>query len=206
MVLGGVERAEHRLLAGHAGGVPQAARPRHRRRPPRAAHGAGSAARTPPGGGRFLRDFLEHCLRGTNHATGEKGTPLDFVAFHAKGAPTFVDGHVRMGIANQLRAIDAAFGIIASFPELKGKPIVIGESDPDGCAACSATVYPQNGYRNGTLYASYTAASFARKHDLAAEARRQPRRGADVGVRVRGPAVLRRLPRRWRPTASPCRC
>src|SRR5262249_40915810 len=31
----------------------------------------------------------------------------------------------------------------------------------------SAEVYPQNRYRNGALYASYTAASFARKHDLA---------------------------------------
>lgn len=119
------------------------------------------------GGGRFLRQFLEHCLRGTNHATGQKGTPIDFISFHAKGAPTFVDGHVRMGLANHLRAIDSSFGIVASFPELKGKPIVIGESDPDGCAACSAAVYPQNRYRNGALYASYTAASFARKHDLA---------------------------------------
>src|SRR5262245_26799542 len=73
-----------------------------------------------------------------------------------------------MGIGEQLRGMDGNFAIIASFPELKDKPIVIGESDPDGCAACSAQVYPQNGYRNGTLYASYTAASFARKHDLAA--------------------------------------
>jgi xylan 1,4-beta-xylosidase len=120
------------------------------------------------GGGRYLREFLEHCLRGTNYATGQKGTPIDFVAFHAKGAPRFVDGRVQMGIANQLRVIDSSLAIIASFPELKGKPIVIGESDPDGCAACSANVYPQNGYRNGVLYASYTAASFARKHDLAA--------------------------------------
>jgi xylan 1,4-beta-xylosidase len=119
------------------------------------------------GGGRFLKDFLEHCLRGTNHATGEKGTPLDFLSFHAKGAPTLVNGHVRMGIANHLRAIDSSFALIASFPELKSKPIVIGESDPDGCAACSAKVYPANGYRNGALYASYTAASFARKYDLA---------------------------------------
>jgi xylan 1,4-beta-xylosidase len=119
------------------------------------------------GGGRFLRQFLEHCLSGTNHATGKKGTPLDFVSFHAKGAPAFVGGHVRMGIANHLRTIDSSFGIIASFPELKGKPVVIGESDPDGCAACSAEFYPQNRYRNGALYASYTAASFARKHDLA---------------------------------------
>jgi xylan 1,4-beta-xylosidase len=54
--------------------------------------------------------------------------------------------------------------VIASFPELKTKPIVIGESDPEGCAACQG---PQLGYRNGTMYSSYTAASFARKHDLA---------------------------------------
>jgi xylan 1,4-beta-xylosidase len=119
------------------------------------------------GGGRYLRQFLEHCLHGTNHATGKKGTPLDFISFHAKGAPTFERGHVRMGLANHLRGIDSSFGIIASFPELKDKPIVIGESDPDGCAACSAELYPQNRYRNGALYASYTAASFARKHDLA---------------------------------------
>jgi xylan 1,4-beta-xylosidase len=118
-------------------------------------------------GGKFARDFYEHCLRGTNHATGERGTRLDFVSFHAKGKPEFVDGHVRMGIANQLAEIEKGFQLIASFPELKDKPIVIGESDPDGCAACSATHYPQNGYRNGTLYAAYTAASFARKYDLA---------------------------------------
>ncbi|MGD0652173.1 MAG: beta-xylosidase [Verrucomicrobiia bacterium] len=118
-------------------------------------------------GGKFTRNFIEHSLRGTNYATGKIGTPLDFVSFHAKGSPNFADGHVRMGIANQLRTIDAGFAIVASYPEVKNKPIIIGESDPDGCAACSAAVYPQNGYRNGTLYSSYTAASFARKHELA---------------------------------------
>src|SRR5918992_3280786 len=80
----------------------------------------------------FLRDFLEHCLRGTNYATGTTGSPLDFIAFHAKGAPRVVDGHVRMGISNQLRAIANGFQIVASFPELKSVPIVIGESDPEG--------------------------------------------------------------------------
>jgi len=113
-----------------------------------------------------MRDFLDHCLRGTNYATGLKGTPLDFVSFHAKGAPTYVDGHVRMGIAQQLREIDRGFALIASFPELKNTPIVIGESDPEGCAACEG---PQLAYRNGTMYSSYTAAVFARKLDLAAQ-------------------------------------
>jgi xylan 1,4-beta-xylosidase len=119
------------------------------------------------GGGRYLRQFLEHCLSGVNGATGKKGTPLDFISFHAKGAPRFVEGRVRMGLAEHLRGVDENFRLIASFPDLKAKPIIIGESDPDGCAACSAKVYPQNGYRNGALYASYTAASFARLHDLA---------------------------------------
>ena len=115
-------------------------------------------------GGQFTRDFFEHQLRGTNYATGKTGTPIDFVSFHAKGRPEYVDGHVRLGIANQLATIDGGFQIVASFPELKSKPIVIGESDPDGCAACQG---PQLGYRNTTMYSSYTAAAFARKHDLA---------------------------------------
>lgn len=115
-------------------------------------------------GGEWMHDFIEHCLRGTNHATGQKGTPLDFIAFHAKGSPTFVEGHIRMGIAAQLATIDQGFRIVASYPETKHTPIIIGESDPEGCAACQG---PSFSYRNGTVYSSYTAASFARKHDLA---------------------------------------
>jgi xylan 1,4-beta-xylosidase len=116
-------------------------------------------------GGKFMENFLKHVVSGTNYATGQAGTPTDFLSFHAKGSPTFVDGHVRMGIANQLRGIDSGFSMIAKVPDLKSKPIVIGESDPDGCAACQG---PQLGYRNTTMYSSYTAASFARAHDLAA--------------------------------------
>ena len=29
-------------------------------------------------GGRWTREFFEHCLRGTNYATGRTGTPLDY--------------------------------------------------------------------------------------------------------------------------------
>ena len=116
-------------------------------------------------GGKFMQDFLEHCLRGKNYATGATGTPLDFLSFHAKGTtPVYVSGHVRMGVGGQLKTIDTAFARFASFPELKGRPIVIGESDPDGCAACQGA---NLAYRNTTMYSSYTAAAFARKHLLA---------------------------------------
>ena len=126
---------------------------------------------TGPGGQRaskFLQDFLEHVVRGKNYVTAKTGSPIDYVGFHAKGSPKVVEGHVQMGISNQLRSVSRGFEIVASFPELKRLPIIIGESDPEGCAACSVRFHPQNGYRNGTMYSSYTAASFARKHDLAA--------------------------------------
>jgi xylan 1,4-beta-xylosidase len=85
----------------------------------------------------LLNTFIEHCLRGTNYATGKTGAPLDYIGFHAKGAPQVMPGgYVRMGLTNQLRAIDAGFSIVASFPELKNTPVIIGESDPEGCAAC----------------------------------------------------------------------
>jgi xylan 1,4-beta-xylosidase len=119
----------------------------------------------------MLRDFLEHSLRGTNYATGRTGSPLDFVTFHAKGAPQVMpDGHVRMNVGNQLRAIANGFAIVASFPELKRAPIVIGESDPEGCAACPARTNPSNAYRNGTMYSSYTAEQLARTYELAERA------------------------------------
>ena len=115
-------------------------------------------------GGRFLREFLEHCAHGTNYVTGKAGSPLDFVSFHAKGSPAFTNGHVRMSMAAQLRDMNDAFAVIASFPEYKRTPIVIGESDPEGCAACRE---PRDAYRNGTMYSSYTAASFPRAMELA---------------------------------------
>ena len=66
----------------------------------------------------------------------------------------------------QLKDIQRAFEAVNSFPELKNIPIIIGECDPEGCAACSEKRDPKYGYRNGTMYSSYTASSFARIYEL----------------------------------------
>lgn len=113
-------------------------------------------------GDKFMSAFIAHVK--------EAGTPTDFLAFHAKGNPTFVSdnaggGYVRMGLANQLRAADNEFAQIAADPVFRHKPVIIGEADPEGCAACRG---PANAYRNGTMYSSYTAASFPRLEELAA--------------------------------------
>jgi xylan 1,4-beta-xylosidase len=110
-----------------------------------------------PKAAEFLRSFLDHCAHQPNYVTGKTGSRLDFVSFHPKGAPNWQGDHVQMGIARQLAAIEQGFQIVASFPEWRRTSIILGESDPEGCAACSARTNPQNSYRNGPLYAAYTA-------------------------------------------------
>jgi xylan 1,4-beta-xylosidase len=115
----------------------------------------------------FLRHFLEHCDHGTNSASGGTGAPLDFITYHAKGRPSVVEEHVRMGIAKQTQDVDDGFQIVRDFAKFRNLPIVLSESDPEGCAACSARVYPQNAYRNGTLYPAYTAVMLKNIYELA---------------------------------------
>jgi xylan 1,4-beta-xylosidase len=71
-----------------------------------------------------------------------------------------------MNMGVQLKDIQRGFETVNSFPELKNIPVIIGECDPEGCAACSEKREPKYGYRNGTMYSSYTAASFARIYEL----------------------------------------
>jgi xylan 1,4-beta-xylosidase len=117
----------------------------------------------------FLQAFLEHCRSGRNAATGGVGAPLDFVAFHAKGTTRLDEkGRVEMNLRNHLKTIDTYGRIIAGFPEFARLPIYIGESDPEGCAGCPATLDPERDYRRTSQFAAYTAASFMRKQDLLA--------------------------------------
>ena len=87
-----------------------------------------------------------------------------------KGRPVVHDGRVRMGVQKQLRDIKAGLDIMREFPELSGRKVVIGESDPEGCAACSARVHPHNAYRNGPLYGVYTIEQIVRTYELSREA------------------------------------
>ncbi len=112
----------------------------------------------------FLRQFLEHCAHGVNAATGGTGAPLDFISYHPKGSPKFVNGHVEMSVGTQLRAVERGMQVVASYPEWKHTPIILGESDPEGCAACQGS---QNGYRNGPLYGVSVAEVTLRTYELA---------------------------------------
>ena len=128
----------------------------------------GGPASTGPSAGRaetFLNDFLKHCLNDKN-AANAKPIPLDFISFHPKGRPSFVDGHVRMGITNEMQASDLGFKTVAKYPKFIHLPIVLSEADPEGCAACSMKTNPANSYRNSPLYGTYTAVMIKALFDL----------------------------------------
>ncbi len=73
----------------------------------------------------FMRAFLEHCRSGSNAATGGKGAPLDFVAFHAKGTTRMDEqGRLEMNSRAHLETVDIYTKIIASFPEFARLPQV----------------------------------------------------------------------------------
>jgi len=128
--------------------------------------GLNIAGTSSKGSQQWANAFIKHCLTDTNYATGKIGAPLDLFSFHAKGSPRVVNGVVQMNAAPQLRDIATGFKIAASYPETKNIPLIIGESDPEGCAACGMATNKENAYRNGTMYSSYTAATFARKYEL----------------------------------------
>jgi xylan 1,4-beta-xylosidase len=129
----------------------------------------GGPASTGPGSQQaydFLKGFFEHVRDSKSAATGG-AVPLDFISFHAKGRPKFIDNNVTMGINKEIEDVDRGFSLIASFPKFAKLPIILSEADPEGCAGCSSKTNPANNYRNGTLYPAYTAAAYARLFELA---------------------------------------
>jgi xylan 1,4-beta-xylosidase len=65
-----------------------------------------------------------------------------------------------------LKASQAGFEIVAKHSRFRNLPIILSEADPEGCAACSMKINPANAYRNGPLYATYTAAAMKSLFDL----------------------------------------
>jgi xylan 1,4-beta-xylosidase len=124
----------------------------------------------------FMQTFVAHCTTGTNATSGLKGTRLDMVTFHAKGGTAIVSSHVQMNMGNQLVLAQGGFNLAASYPTYKNKGIIIGEADPDGCAACPYPTYPANGYRMVPAYGAYEVAEMKYTLDLAAR----------IGVNLKG--------------------
>jgi xylan 1,4-beta-xylosidase len=117
----------------------------------------------------LLMQFLEHCAHGTHAVTGATGARLDLVSFHAKGGVAFTDGHARLDLGRQLALHRTGFETIAAFPEFKRTPVYITEADPDGCAACLPSLFPEDVYRYSPAYGAYEVAMMKRSLELSGE-------------------------------------
>ena len=87
----------------------------------------------------FLAGFLDHCASGSNAVTGQRGTRLDFVSFHTKGAH-----YSRRRVYNlhaaverespssgaMMRDIQAGLETVARRREFSSLPIFVDECDP----------------------------------------------------------------------------
>ncbi len=144
----------------------------------------------------FLRDFLEHVAarqelrhRQDRLAAGFRQLPRQgraAVRRRRRG-----DGNPESAARSQRRVRDHRVVPRSS----KNKPIIIGESDPEGCAACSSRVYPQNAYRNGADVSELHGRCHAAPSRPGGAAWREPAGRGHLGIRIRRPAVFRRLPR-----------
>ena len=128
LVLGGLERARHRLLERHARGVQPALR-LYGRAVKRALPAAAWEVPPPPGraapkAAAFLRQFLEHCAEDRRPAR-----------FHHLPRQGRADGGGRPradGPARTWRTCRSGIEIVASFPQFRNLPIILSESDPGG--------------------------------------------------------------------------
>ena len=184
LVLGDLERGEHRLLEGNLRGVPGAPRPRGRRRAPRAARG-------PRGRSRHGR------LGAEVPPAVPRAQPREGHAPRLRLLP-------RQGLAQRTWTATSGW---ESPPSSRRSTRASGRSRR---SRAEADADRDRRVRPGRLRRlPGAAARLSQRHDVlelhgrelraqaraGAAARREPRGRAHLGVRVRGPALLRGLPR-----------
>jgi len=80
----------------------------------------------------FLEKFLAHCDHGKNYVTGERGTRLDFISFHSKGAswPATKDEKVKPSLKKIIKDLEVYKDIIYKYPKFSKLPCLYDECDP----------------------------------------------------------------------------
>jgi xylan 1,4-beta-xylosidase len=125
----------------------------------------GGPATTGPGVA-FLEQFLAHCAGGVNAVTGERGTRLDFVSFHTKGAafhpwrtygllgPEGAETPERASPSTpkMLAEIRGNLEAIARYPRLRDLPVLVDECDASVPAHWGIYDNANFGYRNTAYY------------------------------------------------------
>ena len=123
--------------------------------------------------GQYLNAFCNHVINGTNHYTGEKGTPIDFTSFHVKGGGYRADPRHRKqdppSVQRIVTDVQTGYDIIASYPPLHELECILSEIDPDGWAGGGAWDNINLNFRNTEYYPGFVASAFDKVSKFASE-------------------------------------
>lgn len=107
-----------------------------------------------------LRMFFEHVVNGINYATGQTGSPIDFVSIHTYGGSSAGGGpgreypEVDYLIEQQIRCAD----IRDEYPQLKNIPIHVEEWGESSGGTIGVSTKPIADIRNSQYGAAFLAA------------------------------------------------
>ncbi len=99
----------------------------------------------------FLRPFLYHVTRGTNHVTGERGTRIDFISYHIYGLSgkwLNTEPHIRPRVQRFTQSVLWLQRLLSDFPDLKGTEFHINEWGLSSNYARTVKKHPDLVYRN----------------------------------------------------------
>jgi|GEM_PF-322918 len=99
----------------------------------------------------FLRPFLEHVTRGTNHVTGRKGTRIDFISYHIYGLSgkwLNTEPHIQPQVQRFTQSVLWLQRLLRDFPELRGTEFHINEWGLSSNYARTVNDHPDLAYRN----------------------------------------------------------
>ncbi len=114
----------------------------------------------------FLDQFLAHCAHGTNAVSGARGSQLDFISFHTKGAAFTPwrsygtcgpDGVATASSASPstpkiLGEVAANLRTITGYPRFRDLPVLVDECDASVPAHWGVYDNANFGYRNTAYY------------------------------------------------------
>ena len=105
----------------------------------------------------FLEGFLEHCAKGKNYVTGNKGSRLDFISMHAKATGMDSKGKVPSPDFHRMVVdrIQDYKSVLQKYPEFREKPLLLDEWDIDVGTIFGVYDSPDFIYRNNSYYPTF---------------------------------------------------
>ncbi len=80
---------------------------------------------------KFLQKFLEHCARGKNYVTRERGSRLNFISLHAKGTGWPLSGKPfeMPSLRRVLSQLQSYHAVLQQYPQFANLKILVDECD-----------------------------------------------------------------------------